>query len=296
MSIFGFRSAVALLLAACVATPVVAAEPKVPKSVLAESARVLPGGRGVVVTVAQPELGSNINPSMATFALGGGLIGAIIDAKVDSDRGKRAQAGITPVRAALLDFDTDKIAIDATAAVIAANPGFVAQTAPFTRDPTTAAKSALLDKAVQSQVAFFDYVYDMAADFGSIRVGLTLIMAPSAIPAGGAPEKRLSYRNLAYLQTLTSVVQLPNPSDPVTNAQTWAAHDGAMAKRALGLGFAQVGAMVPRALALTVDDIARFKAAEKSSAGFHSGKLVEQNGGGTLLFGAGFTHVQIYAE
>ena len=296
MLVSGLRSAVALLLAVCVAVPAVAAGAKIPKSVLVESARMLPGGRGVVVTVAQGELASNINPSMATVVLAGGLIGALIDAKVDSDRGKRAQAGITPVRVALMDFDTDQLAMDVTTAAATANPGFVAQNLPFTRDPTPSAKSALLDKAAQSQVAFFDYVYDTAPDFASIRVGLTITMAATAIPAGAAPVTRLSNRNLAYVQTLTSVVQLAHPSDPATNAQAWAAHDGAMAKQALKLGFAQVGALVPRALALTVDDLARFKAAEKTSAGYYSGKLVEQNAGGTLMFGAGFIHVQIYSE
>ena len=292
----GLWRVAAHVLALSIALPAAAAEPKVPKTVLVEQARELPGGHGVAVTVAQPEISSNINPSIATLVLAGGLIGAVIDAKVDADRGKRAQAGIAPVQTALIDFDADQLAIDATTQATTALPWFQAHSLGFTRDPTPAAKSALLDKSDPSQVAFFDYVYDTSPDFASIRVGLTLILAPKALAGGGAPEKRLSYRNLAYAQTLTSVIQLPNPGAPEENARRWAAQDGALAKRALKLAFADVSALTPRALALTVDDITRMKTAEKATLGAYSGKLVERTADGALLYGLGFIHVQTLSE
>jgi hypothetical protein len=288
-----------MAVALCLAAPALAAEPKppkIPKSVLVEAARAAPGGRGVDVVVGQAEIASNINPSFATLAMGGGVLGVIIDAKVDSDRAKRAMAGITPLRTALIDVDVDQLAIDTTKAATATLPWFEGKDPEFARDPTIPAKSAVLSAGAARQVAFFDYVYDTAPDFSSIRVGVRITLANKDAPNGGAAETRLNPKNLAYDQTLTSVVRLGNPGAPPDNAERWAAHDGVLAKKALKVAFAEVGVLIPRALTLGVDDIAKMDAGAKKTIGGYAGKVQEETPDGALLFNGGLVHIQTVAE
>lgn len=295
----GVRGGVSLAVVLCLAAPAQAAEtkpPKIPKSVLVESARIAPGGRGVDVVVGQAEIASNINPSFAMLAMGGGVLGVLIDAKVDSDRAKRAMAGITPLRAALIDVDVDQLAIDTTKAATASLPWFDGKAPEFARDPTIPAKSAVLTAGAASQVAFFDYVYDTAPDFSSIRVGVHITLANKEAPNGAAPEARLTPKNLAFDQMVTSVVRLDAPGAPSDNAQHWAAHDGALAKKALQVAFAEVGTLIPRALTLGVDDITKMDAGAKKTIGGYAGKVQEETPDGALLFNGGLVHVQSVRE
>ena len=79
---------VAAAVSLCAVSPSLAASD--PKYILPEAARAAPDGRSLVVLVGQEELKSNINPSTVVVATGGGLIGALIDAKINADRAARA--------------------------------------------------------------------------------------------------------------------------------------------------------------------------------------------------------------
>ncbi|MFI4974220.1 MAG: hypothetical protein ACHP84_06775 [Caulobacterales bacterium] len=263
------------------------------KTVFPEAARAAPGGRAVEIVVAQAELSSNINPSMVDVAMGGGLLGVVIDAKIDSDREKHAQGEITPIRMALIDFDADQLAIDTTRTALGKLDWFQAAGPPdFARDPTVMAKSAELTSSAAGQVAFLEYVYDTSADFSSMRVGVTITIADKAAPNGGNPEARLSGRNLVYAQTLTSVVRLSNPGSGAENAARWAANDGALARRALTAAFGEVGTLIPRALTLTEDDLKRMAQGQRKSVGSYGGWVQEDGPDGTLFFNGGLIHVQ----
>lgn len=285
--------AMAMAMSLCLATSSAAAERK---SVLPEAARTSPGGRAVEVTVAQAELGMNINPSIMTLAMGGGVLGVLIDAKVDSDRTKRTQANITPLRSALIDFDADQLAIDATQSAVSAAPWFASGAPLFARDASYGAKSDVLDASSSDQVAFLDYVYDLSPDLSSIRVGVTISIASKAAAAGKKPEVRLYPRNLLYSQTVTSAVQLAKPGDAPDNASQWAAQNGALAKRALEIAFKQAAVLVPRALTLTEDDLTRMGQGEKKTTGGYTGRVQEDGPTGTLLYNGSLIHVQTLQE
>jgi hypothetical protein len=296
-SIAWAAAAVALLLSA--AAPAQAAA--VHRNVLPEAARAAPdGGRLAQVSVPQAELATNINPSIMTVAMGGGLLGVVIDAKVDNDRAKRAEASITPIRVALGDFDGDQLAIDATRRALEGTDWFgaPADAAPgFGRDASPWGKLAVLDAhAAAGQVAFFDYSYDTSPDFSSIRVGVTITFANTAAPAGAKPDARLAGKNLVYASTVTSVINLPNPGSGQDNAARWAADNGALARRALNLGFEEVAALIPRALTLTEADLTTLSAGERRTLNGVTGKLVQEQSGSVLLFNGGFAHVQVIHE
>lgn len=293
MSRTKMRGCAAAVVLALLGTPALAADNM--KSFPA-SAQAAPGGRDLEVIVAQAELGSNINVSFASVALGGGLLPALIDAKVDSDRSKRAKAGITPLRNALSDFDADELAINTTRAAVEKVSWFQPGALNFSRDPIPADKAAALTKTGASQVAYFEYVYDMPPDFSSVRVGVKVTIASKGPPGDEKPQSRLSSRNLLCSLVLTSVVYLPKAGAGPDNAQRWAADNGTLARQALNVGFTRVGALIPRALALTSDDLAKMKALEVKKVGAISGGVVEEGPEGTLMFNGGLVHVQATAE
>lgn len=279
-----------LLAMLCLAVPALAADAKpkaIPKSVFPESERVLTGGRDIVVVVSQAEISSNINPSQLTAAMQGGLLPALIDAKIDSDRAKRALTGITPIRSALIDVDVDQLAIETTQIATKSLPWFDGRSQAFDRDPTNLAKSDRLSAATADQVAFFDYVYDFDPNFGSLRVGVRITIANKAPAKSGKPEDRLSYKYLAFSQNLTSVAVLKATGEAGANSQMWAANNGALTKSALHMAFKDLETLIPRALTTSVDDLEAMKAAKGR---------VNVSTDGVQLTATGLVHVQAAGE
>ncbi len=287
---------VAVGMIVAVAAPAVAAPPKY---IMPEASRTLEGGRAGQVLVAQSELKSNINPSTISVAAGGGLLVALIDAKIESDRAKRAEAAIVPLRDALTGYDVDALAVGATKTIIAQTPWIAAGDPAFGRDTSVLGKSGVLDAASGGQVAFFEYVYDMAPDFSSVRVSLTIQVANKAGLAGKKPETRLHAKQLVYSQTVTSVVSLPTPSKEMEeNVTRWSADNGKLARTALADAFADVAVLAPRALPLTEADAKAMNGKDKKMAfnGGFSGRTQEEGEQGALLFNGGFVRIKTIAE
>lgn len=253
---------------------------------LAESARSVAGGRSVVVVLAQAEIKSNIVDSKVAMAAGGGLLMALIDAGVNSARAKKAEEAILPMRTSLMGFDADALALSTTDKAVAALDWFGAKPASLTKDVSPAARLAALDAAATPQTAYFQYDYGASPDLAAVVVTATIQIAPHDVPAGKKPDDRLAPKFSVFTQTVRSVVVLPDAAkEPGPNAQRWAADNAALARQALTEGFAEVQALATRALLVSAEDLDKWKKTKSSSsAGGHSGKLVEQNDAGTLLF------------
>ncbi|HEX2816314.1 MAG TPA: hypothetical protein VHN39_07970 [Phenylobacterium sp.] len=269
------------------------------KNLISDQARALDGGRGLQILVAQEEIKSNINPSNIAVFTGGGLIGALIQVKVDSDRAVKAEAAIQPLRAALTGFDADVLARDTTAAALAKVAWFKTGAPAFGRDATLPGLSTALDAGPTGQVAFFTYAYDGSPDLSNLRVKVTISIADKALKAGQKPETRLYAKNLIYMTSITSVVNLPNPSkDAASNAARWSADNGKLARKALAAGFGELGQLIPRALELKEADETVMLAKDKKNtvAGGFNGKVQEDGPAGTLLYSGALIHVQTIAE
>lgn len=292
-----FRTALLAALAAFVLADHAAARERRHLNVLQESARVVEGGRSVQVLVAQPELGAAINPSNVSGAMGGGLLGAMIDSSIQSSRAGRAELGITPIRATLFNFDADALAIETTSAATAGLTWFGGQSVTFGRDTSPYAKNAALDAATTGQVAFFDYAYDVSPDFSSVRVSVLITLANKVDANVRRPEQRLQPRYLAYSQILSSAVQLPNAATSDENSVRWAANDGALMRQALTIAFGDLSTLIPRALQFTDADLQAASAAERSGNGAYPGsRVIEQSANGMLLFNGGLVHVQTLTQ
>jgi hypothetical protein len=266
---------------------------------LPEASRAVQGDRGLQVVVAQGEIKSDINPSNISTYTGGGLLGALIDVKVSSDRAKKAEKEIQPLRAALTGYDVDALAMQTTQAVVGRIDWFHPGAATFSRDSSVAGKLAALDAGAGSQVGFFEYTYDASPDFSLIRVAVSIQLANKAVPAGKRPESRLNSGSLAYAQTVTCVVALPSPSkDHAENAARWSADDGKLARRALAAAFDEIGVLAPRALQLQEADLKAMgsKPHKAGVAGGMTGWIQEEGPSGTLLYTGGLIHEQTIAE
>lgn len=267
---------------------------------IAEQSRTPAGGRSLQVLVAQVEIKSNINPSNIAMATGGGLLGALIEAGVDSSRARKAEAAIQPVRVALAGYDADALAVSTSNAALAEVPWFQPKASAFAKDTSVLGKSALLDTSATDQMAFFEYSYDTSPDCSSIRVAVNMQLANKAVPDGKKPDARLAAKFLAYAQSITSVVSLPSPSkEAADNAARWSADNGKLARRALAAGFMTLQGLIPRALGLSEADVASMNGHDKKVAllGGFRGRIQEENpGGGMLYTGVQLVQVQTLSE
>lgn len=254
------------------------------------------GGRSLRVLVAQSEIKSDINLSNVAVATGGGLLGALIGAAVDSARAKKAEQLITPVRTGMAGVDADAMAIE-TAKAAFANAQWSTTAEPnFSKDSSPAGKSAYLDSTPNAETAFVEYTYDLSPTFDALRVVESIQVAAKTVPSANKPEKRLNPKNLVYAGSIVSVVLLPDAgTDKDVNAARWAADNGKLARAALEQAFARLKATTPRLLAMTAADqdaLTRDKKNKWIFAGGYRGRPQPTTDGAKLLWtGFGFVHV-----
>ena len=271
-----------------------------PQSFIAAPMRATPGSVAVRVEVAQGEIKSDINPSNIAVATGGGLLGAIIGAAVDSARAKKAEVLITPLRNALTGFDVDALAIDTTKAETAGIAWISANPATFSKDTSKAGQSAYLDTIAENKLALVTYSYDVSPDFSSVRVveHISIAHKGNASSAGVAikPVDRLSLRNLDYSQSVTSVVTLANATqDKDANAAMWAADGGKRARAALTTAFAEVSRLARKVLELTPETIKAMNGKQNKrivAGGFTGREVTDEAPGTTLIWAPGFVSEQ----
>ena len=254
------------------------------------------GGRSLRVLVAQSEIKSDINLSNVAVATGGGMLGALIGAAVDSARAKKAEVLITPVRTGMAGLDADAMAIETAKAAFANAQWNTAAEPNFSKDSSPAGKSAYLDSNPNAETAFVEYTYDLSPTFDALRVVESIQVAAKTVPSANKPEKRLQPKYLVYSGSVVSVVLLPDATkDKDVNAARWAADNGKLARAALEQAFARLKATTPRLLAMTAvdqDALTRDKKNKWIFAGGYRGRPQSAADGETLLWtGGGFVHV-----
>ena len=272
------------------ATAVPAAQPGTGQNV------AVAGGRSLRVLVAQSEIKSDINLSNVAVATGGGMLGALIGAAVDSARAKKAEQLITPVRTGMAGVDADAMAIETAKAAFANAQWNTAAEPNFSKDSSPAGKSAYLDTNPNAETAFVEYTYDLSPTFDALRIVESIQVAAKTVPSANKPEKRLNPKNLVYSGSVVSVVLLPDAAkDKDVNAARWAADNGKLARAALEQAFARLKATTPRLLAMTStdqDSLTRDKKNKWIFAGGYRGRPQPAADGATLLWtGGGFVHV-----
>src|SRR5215204_3132853 len=101
--------------------------------------------RSVRVLVAQAQIKSDINASTLAVATGGGMLGGLIAAAQNSERAKRAEVLIAPIRTALIDFDADALAQSSARSGLAQIPWLSSAPMTFGKDTSPVGRTAFLD-------------------------------------------------------------------------------------------------------------------------------------------------------
>jgi len=284
------RAALALVIMSLVgcATP--------PRRALDPADRSPPGGREAVVLVSQGEIHAEINASQVSAALGGGLLGALIDTSVNQHRTNKAEETIKPLRDALGGYNFDQRAVEATRAALVGLDWLGARQVSFSKDVSSNNRIACLDKSQAPEVIFATYDYGLSADFAAMEVTVTVTIAPKAVPPGKAAKDRIDVGNAAYTQEFTAVVPLASAgTDLAANTQLWVADGARLARVALDSGLARDTLLIQRGLSQTPQDAA--KLGQGASVNEHGlvGKLIEKDAKGTLLVDPRGTWVYVAA-
>lgn len=269
------------LLEACAPTP---------KRVLDDAVRQPPEARESVVVVQQGELHAKIEVSNVSAATGasagaiGAIIGAIIDSTANQNRTDAAEEGVKPLRDALLDYDFDHRALQATEATLAKMPGFDTTKVAFSKDGTKDNVMRMLDQSSSSQFLVVRYDYSLSPNFSQMVVSMSADIYPKEAKGGSAGD-RVSTRDALYTQRFWYVESLPNAGKDIKhNAQLWNQNGAQPARGALDAGLSGVEDLFIRSMSQTPEAAATLdKGPGTDLAGFH-GNLVETSAKGTLLY------------
>jgi hypothetical protein len=270
-----------LLLQAC-ASP--------PKRALDDAARQSPQDRESVVVIEQGELHANIEVSHVADATGasagaiGAIIGAIVDSRVNQNRTDAAETGVTPLRNALIDYDFDHRALQATQATLAKMPGFDSTKVAFSKDGTKDHLLRMIDQSGSSQFLVAKYAYALSPNFSQIVVSMAADIYPKEVKDGSLSD-RVSTRDALYTERFWYVESLPHAGKDLNqNAQLWNQNGSQPARDALDAGLAGVESLFIRSMSQTPEAAAALdKGHGTELAGFH-GNLVETSEKGTLLY------------
>ena len=259
-----------------------------PKRLLDDAARQSLENRESVVVVEQGELHANIevsNVSASTGAAGGAigaLVGAIIDTRVNQNRTDAAEEGVKPLRDALIDYDFDHRALQATQVTLAKMPGFDSTKVAFTKDGSKDKLLNMLGQSGSSQFLVARYDYTLSPNFSQIVVSLAVSIFPKKTKEGYSSVNTL---DALYAERFSYVESLPNAAkDLKQNAQLWDQNGAKPAREALDAGLTGVENLFVRSMSQTPEAAAALdKGPGTDVAGFH-GKLVETSANGTLLY------------
>jgi hypothetical protein len=247
-------AAIALLLLLCASG--VPAATTVRNDFISPARRVIEGGRDMHVIVSQAEIQADIHASSAGAGAGGGLLFALVDASVNNERAKKAEAAIVPLREALVGYDFAARARDASAATLSRLEWFAAGKVTLASEDSGEAILAAVDAAETKQLLVLRYGYETNPEFTAIFVTLRASLVNKATRKGGSAKSRWYPDNLAFRRAMRSVVLLAesNPKDAAGNIRLWAADDGKAARAGLDQAIRGVHELLERALTMSAEE------------------------------------------
>jgi len=191
----------------------------------------------VTTSLAQPEIAADVNPSNIAAITGGGLIGALIDVAVEANRAKKAEVTITPLRDALIEFNSGEVLRTHLSDKMQAEPLLPIRKVLIT--------GPVKEKAVIEQVKTGDadgillvsVDYRLSPTFDRVRVlAHVALFDKETLAQGGKPV----YQNdFATYRALPSV-----PKDRAEAIQIWCENHGTPMRDALATSFAELVDMI----------------------------------------------------
>jgi hypothetical protein len=254
------------------------------KQTLPADAREVPGGRRLVVTVAQTEINALINTSNITAATGGGLLFALIDAGVNKSRTTTAEEKIAPIRNSLLDYNFDQKAF-AMSKKLAENITWLGIIdSELKKDVSNAIYSKSLDESSTSQQLILNYDYLLTPAFDAIKVGARVSVLSKQVPSVDKPEDRALLKNAVFTRDVVCAVSLKEATkDADENIAKWSKDNGALARKSLDDALAALLKIIEFALNFTDDQAIALQSNKLTNVGSETGKVIRSDIDGTLL-------------
>lgn len=292
-----------LCLAVLLASPGLAAKPKLPKApaYVSEADRPAPSGRAAQIELGEAEIGTTVEIGrVADDYVNGGALDYMWYRHHDNKpeiltamAQREAEVKVVPLRAALAGFDIEALALSTARAGLAKSGWFKAEPIEINRRPSPGSRLDFADVAPTGQVAFISCYYFMSHDFTQIEVMVDLTMG----------RKGKKKPEIFYFHRLASIVQLPRPAfDAAANVRSWSAEDGKLARSAITAAFVRMEQLIPRALDMKQAEVAWLSAKDKDAPNRESaqtagryGPLIErgQDGPGSLtIWSKGLVSVQ----
>lgn len=191
----------------------------------------------VTTSIAQPEIAADVSQSNVAAVTGGGLIGALIDVAVEANRAKKAEVTITPLRDALIEFNSGE--------VLRAHVSDKMQAEPLLPIRQVLITGPVKEKAVAEQakqgeadgVLLISVDYRLTPSFDRVRVLAHVVLFDKETTAkGGLPV----YQNdFATYRALNSP-----PADRAAAIKLWSENQGAPMRDALTTAFAELAEMI----------------------------------------------------
>lgn len=250
--------------------------------------RALPGGRELVITVAQSQIGADVDQSHTAAQLG--LIGGLLEAGLNSARESSVKKDIEPVRAALQGYAFDKVAQSAVVAALSPIKGLSVSRVTFSGDGsllTPESIDARLRSAKTQEVIFVNLRYALTYRFRGVLTEWQVLVLPKETPPGSWTMQTLS-KKASFEQTVSCVVPLDKSSpDLEINRPIWVADGGKAIKDGVDACLGKLNYLVKRDLNMGPEERAKLKAGKLIDDRVHrvKGSIIENAADSTLILG-----------
>ena len=217
---------------------------------LAPSSQASVGSTDLVMPIAQSEIYVVVPASNVSAATGGGLLGALIDAGVDSSRTKKAQAAIKPLRDAVVDLDIDTILRDDLKASLSTVNWLHVNGARVVKTATPASLDQTITDSKEGAVLVVSVDYHLSVDASTLEIVVSANMyannaALTAVKPKGGRGAKSDISNAIYRNTVTYKATVANATgDRDHNIAAWAANNGEPLRAALRESSAKVAKMM----------------------------------------------------
>jgi hypothetical protein len=231
------------LLAGCATIP--------PHEALPATAQEQIASTDVVFPIQQSEIYVFVPNSNVAVATGGGLLGALIDAGINSVRTSNAETAVKPLRDALVDYHFDAAMQAAVKSELGQIPWIHAEDYRVLRDITANSTDGALAGSKDSAVLFVTADYRLSNDGDVLDITTVASLFPKSdvlaalkkTQGGSGPKTALA--NSIYHNTFVFEATLPGATqDRDQNIAAWSANNGAEMRNLLDQGAKAIAEMV----------------------------------------------------
>jgi hypothetical protein len=203
----------------------------------------------VVAPIAQSEI--YIFVPATTAGQGQGLIGALIDAGVDSYRAGTAQTAIKPLRDAAVDMNFDRDLADQLKASLSPIAWLHLDGVRVVKEVATKKIDGAITGSKDAAVLVAVADYHLSNDGRQLSIVVNVDLYPNSAslaafkPAKGNADVPSDPSNAIYRNTFTYECDLPGPpAKREVNMPAWTADNAAAFRAAMKLGVAKLGEMI----------------------------------------------------